>query len=110
MKSAKVVSINERAIQNLQYIRETMERAGAFTAVPGWGGVLMGISALVAAPLAGAPRNSPRWLAVWLADAAFAATVAVVAMLRKARRSGSPLVTGPSRRFALAFLPPLAAG
>ena len=47
MEPAKVVSIHQRAVENLKYIRETMERAGSFTAVPGWGGVLMGVSALL---------------------------------------------------------------
>src|SRR5437899_653067 len=110
MKPAKVVSINERALENLRFIRETMERAGAFTAVPGWGGVLMGVTALVTAAVAGPPRNSGRWLAAWLGDAAVATAIGVVAMIRKARRSGSPLAGGPAKRFALAYLPPLVAG
>src|SRR5436190_3152906 len=65
-------AIHDHAIENLRFIRETMERAGAFTAVPGWGGVLMGVSALVTAAIAGPPRHSRRWLACWLADAAVA--------------------------------------
>src|SRR5437879_13485057 len=47
MKNATVVSINERAVENLKYIRETLESAGSFTAVPGWGGILMRVSALL---------------------------------------------------------------
>jgi hypothetical protein len=109
-------AIHEHAIENLRFIRETMERAGAFTAVPGWGGVLMGVSALVTAAIAGAPRSSRRWLACWLADAAVAASIALVTMAQKTGRSGSPLSWlslfsgGPAQRFALAYLPPLAAG
>ena len=108
-------ALHDHAIENLRFIRETMERAGAFTAVPGWGGVLMGVSALVTAAIAGPPRES-RWLACWLADAAVAAAIALVTMTRKARSSGSPLSwlslfsRGPAQRFALAYLPPLAAG
>jgi hypothetical protein len=97
-------------MENLRFIRETMERAGAFTAVPGVGGMLMGASALAAAPLAGPPRDSGRWLAIWLGDAAIAAAIALIAMARKARRSDTPLSTVPARRFALAYVPPLAAG
>jgi hypothetical protein len=103
-------ALHTHAMENIRFIRETMERAGAFTAVPGVGGVLMGASALVTAPIAGPPRDSTRWLALWLADAAIAATIALVTMSRKARQSGGPLWAQPARRFALAYLPPFAAG
>ena len=103
-------ALHAHAMENLRFIRETMERAGSFTAVPGVGGVLMGATALATAPLAGPPRDSGRWLAIWLADAAIAAAIALVTMSRKARRSGAPLFAGPARRFAFAYLPPLVAG
>jgi hypothetical protein len=97
-------------MEHLRFIRETMEHAGRFTAVPGWGGVLMGVAALVATPIAGPPRNAPGWLAVWLVDAAVAGTIGLVAIVLKARRSGAPLVAGAAPRFARAFLPPFIAG
>ena len=75
-------ALHDHAIENLRFIRDTMERAGAFTAVPGWGGVLMGVSALATAAIAGEPRQSRRWLAIWLTDAALAAGIALVAMAR----------------------------
>ena len=88
-----------------------MARASEFTAVPGWGGVLMGASALVTAPISGPPDGTLRWLLIWLADAIFATAVALVAMTRKARRSGAPLSSlAPAHRFALALVPPLVAG
>lgn len=103
-------ALHAHAIDTLRYIRETMERAGAFTAVPGWGGIWMGVSAIVAAAAAGPPADNARWPIVWLGDAAVAATIAVSAIARKARRSTTPLLAGPAHRFALAFAPPLAAG
>src|SRR5258708_38330722 len=91
-----------------------MSRAGEFTAIPGWGGVLMGASALAGAGIAGPPDNSMRWIAIWFAEAAIAVTLALVGMTLKSRRSGTPLWTSssgaPAFRFALGYVPPLVAG
>lgn len=102
--------IHAHAIEDIRFIRETMERAGAFTAVPGWGGVLMGISAVITAIISGPPDNTTRWVAVWLADAVVAVVIALVAISLKARRSDVPLSSVPALRFGLAFAPPLIAG
>jgi len=103
--------IHAHALENLRFIREAMARASEFTAVPGWGGVLMGISALVTAPIAGPPDDTVRWAMIWSADAAVAMVIALVAISIKSKRSGTPLSkTAPAVRFALAFLPPLVAG
>ena len=103
--------MHAHAAENLRFIREAMARATEFTAVPGWGGVLMGVSAVVTAVVSGPPDGSRRWLLIWLADAAVAAAIALVAMTIKARRSGAPLSSAaPAFRFALAFVPPLVAG
>ena len=103
--------IHAHAAENLRFIRDTMSRAGAFTAVPGWGGVLMGLTAIATAGVSGPPDNSNRWLTIWLADAVLASAIALVTMTAKARRTGAPLSTAaPARRFALAYLPPLSAG
>jgi hypothetical protein len=104
------VALHDRAMADLRYIRETMERAGSFTAVPGWGGVAMGVVALVAAPLAAAQTSERAWLLVWLGAAAVATATAAVTMLLKARRVGLSLLDGPGRKFALSFAPPIAAG
>src|SRR5262245_11575069 len=105
MKQAKVVSINERAIENLQYIRETMERAGSFTAVPGRGGVLMGVSALLTAVFSGRLPSHSLWFASWLGEAALALAIGGWAMAEKARASQSGLLYGPGRKFALSLCP-----
>src|SRR4051794_15399410 len=88
-----------------------MTRASAFTAVPGWGGVAIGATAIGAAAVSGPPDNSRRWLLVWLSEAIVAVAIGLATMTRKARRAGTPLSSaGPAYRFALAYLPPLVAG
>ena len=96
-------------MDDLRFIRKTMERAGSFTAVPGWGGVAIGITALPAALLASQQPTPERWLAVWLATAAVAGLIATVTLMLKARRANVPLNTGPGRTFLLSFLPPVGA-
>jgi len=107
---AEPQAIHSHAIDDLRYIRDTMARAGQFSAIPGWGGVVMGVTALVASAVAGPPAPSRQWVAVWLAEAAVAVLIALVAIARKARRSSAPLLATPARRFALVLLPPLLAG
>lgn len=103
-------ALGSRAIENLRFIRETMENASTFTAVPGWGGVAMGTSALAAAWLSRLARTPEEWLGVWLAEAFLAAAIGVWAVAAKARRTRIPLFAGPARRFLLTLSPPLAAG
>ena len=104
------VGLHEHAIDNLRFIRETMERANSFTAVPGWGGVLMGLSALAAGWLAGRQQTVEGWLAVWFGEGMLAMAIGVVAMARKAQQTNENLLSAPGRKFALSFAPPLAAG
>jgi len=104
------VAIHDRAIENLRYIRDTMERASRFTAVPGWGGVLIGVSALAAAAVAGPADDVRRFLTVWLGEAGLAVAIALTAIAEKSRRASTPIFASPTRRFALAYAPPLAAG
>lgn len=98
------------ALEHLAVIRETMERASAFTAVPGWGGVAMGLTALVAAWLAARQPSAHDWMQVWLVEAVVAGLLGAVMLWRKAARGGSPLHSAPLRRFAFAFLPPVVGG
>jgi hypothetical protein len=104
------VSLDDHARDNLRFIRETMERAGSFTAVPGWGGVAMGITALGAAAIASRQTSSLAWLLTWVAEAAVAIAIAVWTTVSKARGAGSSLFSGPGRRFVYSFAPPLLAG
>lgn len=104
------VAIDDRARDNLRFIRETMERAGSFTSVPGWGGVALGITALGAAVVAALQKGSAAWLTVWLAEAAIAVAIAGWSTLLKARRAEDSILRGPGRKFALSFVPPIFVG
>lgn len=104
------VPLHQHAAENLRFIRDTMERAGAFTAVPGLGGVAMGVTALVAAALAAAQPSTDRWLLTWLAEGWLAFAIGGVAMVRKAGRLDTPLTARPGRRFLLAYVPPVVVG
>jgi len=97
--------VPQRALEDLRYIRETMERSSAFTATPGWGQVVMGVTALAAAYLAARQSTPNAWLAVWLMEACIAIVIAAPAMYVKARRAGLPLTSGPGRKFAISFVP-----
>jgi hypothetical protein len=102
--------LQDTALDNLRYIRRTMERAGSFTAVPGAGGVLMGATALVAAWIAGSQADSPHWLAVWITEAVLALLIGIGAAARKAASAKMPLLSAPGRKFVTAFVPSMAAG
>ncbi|MCX6620435.1 MAG: hypothetical protein NTY38_05045 [Acidobacteria bacterium] len=104
------VALEDRAYDNLRYIRDTMERAGSFTAVPGWGGVAMGVTALGAGALALRQKDVAAWMLVWLMEGVLALVLGAWAVDRKARTAHLSLLSGPGRKFALGFLPPLSVG
>ena len=108
--AAEPLAMHSHAIDNLRYIRETMERAGSFTAVPGWGGVTMGITAVAAAVVAGWQISPNRWLATWLVEGAVAIAIGVIAMQQKARAAGLEMWSAPARKFVFSFMPPMFAG
>ncbi len=109
-RSTPPTALHERAMDDLRFIRSTMERAGAFTAVPGWGGVAIGVTALAAAVLGSQQPTAARWLAVWLTTAVIASLIAAVTLTQKARRARIPLTKGPGYKFLLSFLPTVFAG
>ena len=100
----------DRAFDNLRYIRATMERAGSFTAVPGWGQVAIGGTALMASVVAAQQASTLNWLVTWLSEAIVALAIGGWTMVRKARAVNDSLLSGPGRRFGLSFLPPLLVG
>src|SRR5690242_18914799 len=104
-KTGEPVALHAHAMDNLRFIRETMESAGSFTAVPGVGGILMGLSALAAAFLAGRLASIDGWLAVWVGEAFVAVLIGVLTAAQKARAGKATLLSGPGRKFALGLAP-----
>jgi hypothetical protein len=109
-RTPQPVPLHDHALDNLRFIRETMERAGSFTAVPGWGGVAMGATALAAAGIASHASSRIFWLLCWLAEGLIAIAIGFFSMERKARAAGVPLWSAPARKFLYSFVPPLIAG
>src|SRR2546429_6932956 len=97
--------LHDRALDTLRYTRQTMERAGSFTAVPGWGQVAVGATALVAALLAARQPTPELWLATWLGEAVVALGVGGATMVRKAFAVHDSLLSGPRRRAGVRLLP-----
>lgn len=103
-------SLHGRAMDNLAFIRETMERSAVFTSVPGYGGALMGATAIGAAVIASRQVDFTEWLTVWLAEAVLAFFIGLLAMWQKSKIVKTPLTSAPARKFALGFAPPLVCG
>jgi hypothetical protein len=98
------------AADDLRFIRDTMERSAAFTAISGWGYIFLGLTACAAAWLAAHQTSSFAWLRVWLAEGILAVATGLISCTWKANRRGLPLFSGPARKVALSLAPPLVAG
>lgn len=113
-RASETPALHDRALQDLSFIRKTMEGAAAFTDVPGWGLVTGGVIALATAPLAARQPTPERWLAMWMAAALVAALLGSWMMFRKMRQrvgANEPLlVSPPARKFLLSFWPTILAG
>ena len=103
-------ALHERAMENLRYIRETMERASAFTGISGWGQVAIGVTALLAGALAARQTAFNLWLAVWVGEALVSLLIAGWSIDRKARRAQQPLLHGAGRKVVFSLSPPILAG
>jgi hypothetical protein len=110
LRTSAPTALHERAMDDLRFIRQTMERAGSFTAVPGFGGIGVGSVAIGAAVVAARQPAIEGWLAVWIGAAVVAMVIAGATIALKAKRVGLPLLSGPGRKFLLSFLPPVFAG
>ncbi|MCC6245983.1 MAG: hypothetical protein IT353_24330 [Gemmatimonadaceae bacterium] len=107
-------ALHDRALQDLSFIRRTMENASSFTDVPGWGLVAVGCTAMVAAVIAARQTAASYWLTVWLLEAVVAGIIGSTTMWRKMRRrvraEGAPVLSAPARKFLFGFWPAIFAG
>jgi hypothetical protein len=101
---------SREVLDQLEYIRQTMEGATSFTAVPGWGMVLLGTTALATALLARSIESQTNWVLLWLGEAFAAAVISLIAMVKKTGSLEKLASNIPARRCALSLVPPLAAG
>jgi len=110
IETAGPVNIGDRAIDNLKFIRETMERSTVFTSVPGYGGILMGATAVVAAYIANSQAFVRDWLTVWLTEAMLAFFIGLLAMWQKTKLTKTSLFSTPARKLLMNSLPPMLCG
>jgi len=109
------VRIHDHALDNLRYIREVMDRSSSFTSIPGVGGMVIGLTALVATwaasfSVSAKDPDPERWMRLWLIEAVIAASIGAVAILIKARRPETRFMSGAARRFFISYSAPLIAG
>ena len=99
-----------RAMDNLRFIRGIMESAATFTALSGWGQVVIGLTAIPAALIAARQSLPWAWVATWLAEAGIAAGISVASMTLKAHAANEPVLAGPMRKLVLSFSPAIIVG
>jgi hypothetical protein len=109
-RSAEPTPIDSGAVENLRYIRSTIEASQTFTTVPGKGCVAMGITALIAAGLETWPALADYWLPIWFAAAVAAGAIALRFMETKARAQGLSLRRAVATRFFMTLAPAFSAG
>lgn len=97
-------------MDNLRYIRGMMERAATFTALSGWGLVIIGVTAIGAALVAHRQATPGAWVAAWLGEAGIAAGLSVATMAIKAHVANQPLLSETMRKLILSFLPAVTVG
>ena len=102
-------AVTSEAEEHLRYIHDVMARSGSFTAVPGWGMVAAGVTALVTAFLASSQQELGWFLTTWIIGGTVAACIGLVTLLLKTRNSGVSLRSGPGRKYILSLVPPLVA-
>lgn len=109
-RRAQPTSIDSGAVENLRYIRSTIEAAHTFTTVPGKGCIAMGVTALFAVGLETLPALAQHWLAIWVGAAILACAAALWFMEQKAHAQGLSLRRAVARRFFMTLAPAFLSG
>ncbi|HEX6715875.1 MAG TPA: hypothetical protein VF088_02120 [Pyrinomonadaceae bacterium] len=110
MEPIRLVPLHDRAMANLRYIRETMERATPFTGISGWGEIAIGVTALLVSIVAAQQSSFKSWIAIWLAEGFISLLIAGWSMDRKARATHTSLFSGSGRKAVFSLAPPVIAG
>ncbi|HUQ46226.1 MAG TPA: hypothetical protein VM033_06225 [Gemmatimonadaceae bacterium] len=110
LRPSEPPEIQARAMDNLRFIRETMAAAATFTAVSGWGTMVIGATALVATGVAAMSGSTTRWVFIWMCEAVLSVGISIYSMMLKSRANGLPLWSEPARKIVFSFVPPMAVG
>lgn len=110
LRPSEPPEMQARAMDNLRFIRETMAAAATFTAVSGWGTMVIGATALVATGISAMSGSTTRWVFIWMCEAVLSVGISIYSMTLKARANGLPLWSEPARKIVFSFVPPMAVG
>jgi len=97
-------------MDNLRYIRETMERATPFTGISGRGEMAIGATALAASVIAARQPSFKLWVYTWLTEGFISLLIAGWSMDRKARATQTSLFSGSGRKALFSLAPSVIAG
>jgi hypothetical protein len=104
------VQLHDRAMENLSFIRDAMDRSAPVTAVSGFGMILMGCIALMGGCVSALRRSPDWWIYSWLVVAALGCSTGFIASQWKGSRQNRSLLSGVGRRFTFSFAAPVIAG
>ncbi|MCL4783476.1 MAG: hypothetical protein KJZ70_10615 [Bryobacterales bacterium] len=108
-KSPVVVGMEDKAHENLRFIRNAMEGASSFTAVSGWGLVAIGVLGCIGFAMSRAFGGNGAWVWIWLGTAALAVLAGILSIVWKAKKRKTDLFSVAARKFAFNLAPPLIA-
>jgi len=109
-EQAQLSVMQQRALEDLRFIRNTMASASGYTTLSGFGLVVIGLGAVLAGTLARQSASGWGSAQVWLLDALASVALGCGSVVLKARAARQPLFAGPVRKFAIGFAPAILAG